>query len=282
MKQIWLKVFSITMILAMVLAALPAQKVQAAGGGSGSIDLTTGSAATQNFDTLANTGTTNNLAINAWYVNETGSSSRNNGQYAAGTGSDNTGDTYSFGAASSTDRAFGGLLSGTLNPTIGAQFTNNTGSIITSLDISYVGEMWRAGVTNRGAADRLDFQLSTNATSLATGTWVDYNPLDYNSSNINTAAGALNGNAAGNQTAVNFSITGLSIPNGGNFWIRWLDSDISSSDDGLAVDNFSITANTSATLPNLTITDVSANEGNAGTTSFDFVVNFPHQPERAA
>jgi hypothetical protein len=219
-----------------------ARPALAAGGGSGSISLTTlGTAYTQNFDTLANTGTTNNLTINGWFLDETGSSTRNNGQYAAGTGSDNTGDAYSFGASGSAERAFGGLLSGTLNPTIGAQFTNNTGFTVTALDISYIGEMWRAGVTNRGAADRLDFQLSTNATSLTTGTWVDYNSLDFNSSNTNTTAGALNGNSAPNQTPLSFSITGLSIPNGSTFWIRWRDFDISSSDDGLAVDSFSLT-----------------------------------------
>ena len=133
--------------------------------------------------------------------------------------------------------------------------------------------MWRAGVTNRNAADRLDFQLSTNATSLTTGTWVDYNSLDYNSSNINATAGALDGNTSGNQTSVSFSITGLNIPNGASFWILWSDSDIApGADDGLAADNFSITPNTSVALPNLTITDVSANEGNVGTTSFDFTV----------
>ena len=76
------------------------------------------------------------------------------------------------------------VLSGTLNPTVGAQFTNNTGSTVTSLDVSYMGEMWRAGVTSRNAADRLDFQLSSDATSLTTGTWVDYNSLDFNSPNI--------------------------------------------------------------------------------------------------
>ena len=53
-----------------------------------------------------------------------------------------------------------------------------------------------------------------------------------------------------------------------------VNSDLSpGSDDGLAVDDFSITPNGSVALPNLTITDVSASEGNAGTTSFDFVVN---------
>jgi predicted extracellular nuclease len=243
MNKSLFKAFSVTTILALMLMTLPMQSAGALGGGSGSISLTTlGTAYTQDFNTLANTGTTNNLTINGWYLNETGSSGSNNGQYAAGTGSGTAGDVYSFGAAASTERAFGTLFSGTLTPTIGAQFTNNTGSTVTSLDISYIGEMWRAGVTNRNAADRLDFQLSTNATSLTTGTWVDNNNLDYNSSNINATAGALNGNSSGNQTPVSFSITGLSIPNGTSFWIRWNDFDISpGADDGLAVDTFSLT-----------------------------------------
>jgi predicted extracellular nuclease len=219
------------------------QNAQALGGGSGSISLTTlGSPSTQNFDALANTGSTNNLTINGWYLNETGTSTANNGQYQAGTGSGTGGDVYSFGAASSTERALGTLFSGTLTPTIGAQFTNNTGDTVTSLDISYIGEMWRAGVTNRGAADRLDFQLSTNATSLTTGTWVNYDSLDLNSPNTLATAGALNGNSATNQTALSFSITGLSIPNGSSFWVRWNEFDISpGADDGLAIDTFSIT-----------------------------------------
>jgi uncharacterized protein len=243
MNKSLFKVFSLITILALMLMALPMQGAQALGGGSGTISLPTlGSAYTQNFDTLANTGSTNNLTINGWYLNETGSSSANNGQYNAGTGSGTGGDVYSFGAAASTERAFGTLFSGTLTPTIGAQFTNNTGDTVTSLDISYIGEMWRAGVTNRNAADRLDFQLSTDATSLTTGTWVDYNSLDFNSPNINATAGALNGNSSGNQTAVSFSITGLSIPNGASFWIRWNEFDIApGADDGLAVDTFSIT-----------------------------------------
>ncbi len=265
MKRYLFKVFSAFAVLALMLAALPMQSAQALGGGSGSISLTTlGSAYTQNFDILANTGTTNNLTVNGWYLDETGSSTRNNGQYAAGGGSDNTGDTYSFGALYDTERAFGGLLSSTLNPTIGAQFTNNTGATITSLDISYIGEMWRAGVANRGAADRLDFQLSTTATSLTTGSWVDYNSLDYNSSNINTTLGAVRGNAPGNQTAISFSITDLSIPNGASFWIRWLDFNISNSDDGLAVDDFSLTAQGI-----VAISDPKINEFSASTTGTD-------------
>jgi len=246
------KVFSVMMIVALMLLGMPMQTAVALGGGSGSISLTTlGSAYTQNFDTLANTGTTNNITvINGWFLEEGNvTATANNGLYAAGTGSSNTGDTYSFGASGSSERAFGGLLSGSVTPTIGAQFTNNTGSTITTLDISYTGEMWRAGVANRNAADRLDFQLSMNATSLTSGTWTDYDGLDFNSPNINTTAGALSGNSPGNQTSITFSITGLNIPNGSSFWVRWTDFNIANSDDGLAVDDFSLTPKVSDAAP---------------------------------
>jgi len=244
MNKSMFKVFSLITILALMLMAVPMQSARALGGGSGSISLTTlGTAYTQDFNTLANTGTTNNLTINGWFLNETGSSARNNGQYAFSTGSDTSGDVYSFGAALSTERAFGTLFSGTLTPTIGASFTNNTPFVVTSLDVSYIGEMWRLGQNTAGrAADRLDFQLSMNATSIATGTWTDYNSLDFSSPVVAGTVGALNGNSLSNQTPVSFSITGLSIPIGASFWIRWTDFDIApGADDGLAVDTFSLT-----------------------------------------
>ena len=148
------------------------QSVQALGGGSGSVSLTTfGSAYTQNFDTLANTGSTNNLTINGWFLDEGNvTATANNGLYAAGTGSSNTGDTYSFGASASAERAFGGLLSGSVTPTIGVSFTNNTGQTVTTRDVSYIGEMWRVGVTNRGAACSTDRRFGDVASASTTGT----------------------------------------------------------------------------------------------------------------
>ena len=251
------RVFSLALILALVLSGLPVEPAQALGGGSGSISLSAlNTAYTQNFDTLANTGTANNITIiNGWFIDETGSSTRNNGQYAASNGSDTGGDVYSFGATSSAERSFGTLFSGTLTPRIGAQFTNNTSNSITGLDISYIGEMWRAGVASRGAADRLDFQLSTNATSLTTGTWVDYDSLDLNSAVISTTVGQKNGNDPGFQSNISFSITGLGIPAGASFWIRWNDFDIApGADDGLGIDAFSLTPRNVDFAPEVTDT----------------------------
>jgi hypothetical protein len=197
---------------------------------------------TQNFDTLSNVagGTTNNLVIPGWAMTESGGGARDNEQYAVDTGASTTGDTYSYGAAGSTDRALGGLRSGTLIPVFGAAFTNNTGSTITSMLISYFGEQWRVGTANR--ADRLDFQYSLNATDLVTGTWTDVDLLDFNAPTSDTT-GAKDGNAAGNRTSISSTIASLSILNGSTFWIRWNDFDATGADDGLAVDDFSIRVN---------------------------------------
>ncbi|HPG94670.1 MAG TPA: Calx-beta domain-containing protein, partial [Dokdonella sp.] len=237
------------------------------------ISLTTlGAASTQNFDTLSNTAgsTTNNLTIPGWFLTESGGGARDNEQYAVDTGGSNTGDSYSYGAAASTDRALGGLRSGTLIPIFGACLTNNTGATISSLDIAYTGEEWRLGVAGR--TDQLNFEYSTNATDLVTGTWTGVAALNFVTPDTVTV-GAKNGNAAADRTALSTNIGSLAIANGATFWLRWTDIDVSGVDDGLAVDDFSLTPNGSAALPAMTVNDVSLSEGNAGTTTFSFTVS---------
>ncbi|MDX6270432.1 MAG: uncharacterized protein QOD28_1655, partial [Acidobacteriota bacterium] len=218
--------------------------------GTGTVSLTTlGATVTENFDTLVNTAgsTTNTTLPTGWYITETGGGARDNEQYAVDTGGSTTGDIYSYGAAASTDRALGALRSGTLIPIFGAKFTNNTGSTITSLNISYTGEEWRLGTAAR--TDRIDFQISTNATDLSTGTYTDVDALDFTTPNTATA-GAKDGNLAANRTVVTSSISSLSIANGASFFIRWTDLDASGADDGLSVDDFNITAQGSAPVDN--------------------------------
>src|ERR1041384_4772735 len=130
------------------------------------VSLTTmGSAYTQNFDTLSNVAgsTTNNLTIPGWFMTEGGGGARDNEQYAVDTGSSTTGDTYSYGAAGSTERALGHLRSGTLIPLFGAKFTNNTGATVTSLDVSYTGEQWRFGGVHSPDGGRVVFCFRVNA-----------------------------------------------------------------------------------------------------------------------
>ena len=197
-----------------------------------SISITGGLTGPETFDTLPNTGTGSTLP-NGWYFSEVGTAA--NTTYAADDGTLNTGNTYSYGTASTTDRAFGGLQSGSLNPTIGAQLTNNTGATLTDLVVQYTGEQWRLGATGR--VDRLDFQYSTDATSLTTGTWNNVDTLDFTAPVSAGTVGKLDGNVSANRTAINATISGLNIANGATIWVRWNDFNPSGSDDGLAIDD---------------------------------------------
>ncbi len=213
---------------------------------------TSGGAYTQDFNTLPATGTTDSTLPAGWSLKETGSGSPNN-TYAIGTGSSNSGNTYDFGSSSSTDRAFGGIQSNSVNPTIGAGFINNTGATITSLQVAYTCEQWRMGVTSRTVPDTLVFQFSQSATSLSTGTWTEYDSLNGYTTLMSGTIGGLDGNASANRKAVAYTISGLSIGNGTSFFIRWIDGNISNADDGLAVDDFSITPYTTAPTTNPSI-----------------------------
>lgn len=193
---------------------------------------------TQNFNTLKATSGTSTSLPAGWKLLETGSGA--NTSYASNAGATSTGNTYSYGTGTNTERAFGALRSGSLVPVLGVQIRNSTGSTITSITVSYTGEQWRCGATGR--TDRLDFQYSLNATSLSTGTWTDNNTLDFSSLST-TSVGAKDGNAAANRAVKTTTITGLSIANNGLFWLRWNDLDATGADDGLAIDDFSIQLN---------------------------------------
>ena len=134
-------------VVTLLLTALSVTSLLALGGGSGSISLATlGSPYSQNFDTLANTLTTNSLTVNGWYLNETGSSAANNGQYAGGTGSGTGGDVYSFGAAASAERAFGTLFAA-LEP---SSFRNQplTARLFVVSVLASVSKVWVYGLPN--------------------------------------------------------------------------------------------------------------------------------------
>lgn len=200
---------------------------------TGQISLTTmGSPYSQNFNTMAMSGTSTVLPA-GWHFSEIGTGA--NTTYTANNGSSTTGDTYSLGQTSNADRALGGLRSGALNPRYGANFQNNTGATIVNLSIIYTGETWRIGAANR--SDRIEFEYSLNATSLTTGNWIAESALNYE----NPGNGTTGGGSLRHSLTVSHTITGLSIPSGATFWIRWIDFNAAGADDAMGVDQFSIT-----------------------------------------
>lgn len=191
----------------------------------------------QNFNALPAAGSTHaeSALPQGWTFTEAGSSA--NASFGADAGLTTIGNVYSFGPAGSADRAFGELSSSILTATIGAGFTNTTGFVITQISLAYVGEQWRLGAGDANV-DRLEFQVSLNATSLTTGAWTDVDALDFAAPNNQGAAGPKDGNVLPNRTIFPATVINTSpIPHLGTFWIRWTSTDVLGNDDALAIDD---------------------------------------------
>jgi endonuclease G len=220
---------------------------------------TLGTPLTENFDTLAQTGTaitwTDNSTIPGLFTTRP--------TYNTGTGSSNAGALYSFGVAGTnpvTDRALGSVGSGATGTVfLAVKLTNNTGATITSLDVAFAGEQWRNGGATAPAvsvAQAVDFQYQVANAGTITGAntpntgWLDHNLLDFSSPTFGTsAAAALDGNAAANRVAKSSNIS-VSVAPGQEVWLRWLDVDHTGNDHGLAIDDLVITANGIAPVDN--------------------------------
>ena len=187
----------------------------------------------ENFNSLAKTGTSNTLPA-GWLLEESGTNA--NGLYTASNGTANSGDSYSFGVIDEEDRSLGCLQSGSLIPTFGVGFINATPSSFSGLKVTYTGEQWRLGAINR--PDRLDFQISTDATNLSNGTWKDIDSLDLVAPVKAGTVGALNGNLPENKVLITYLIKDLNIEPGQKFYLRWKDFNATGADDALGIEDF--------------------------------------------
>jgi hypothetical protein len=142
-----------------------------------------------------------------------------------GIGTGNTGGFWGFG--SGAEFSLGALPSGSTTPTYTLSFTNNSGSTISSLTLAWNYEQWRYGGSNASGWDCTGTgQLASNST---------LNSKDF--SGIAGSAGTTNGLTTG---VSSFNLTGLSITNGQSFGITWVATNLTGSDNGVAIDDFSI------------------------------------------
>jgi hypothetical protein len=203
---------------------------------------------TQNFDTLANTGTGNpwldNTTLAGWYANRI--------LYIASPGSSTTAGLHSLGATASTERALGSVASVSATPVLwGVRLQNNTGLQITSIDLSFVGEQWRDAAT---ASQTLTFAYrvsDTPITDIATGTYTANTAFDFASPTF-VNSGAIDGNAAANRLAINGTLV-VALDPGDEIMLRWSDFDSPSADHGLAIDDFSVTPHATTTAANVSL-----------------------------
>lgn len=203
---------------------------------------------TQDFNTLDTNGSAQTNMPTGWSFHEwngTGTTTT----YRAGSGSVNSGDTYSFGAQGSPERALGSLGSGSVGKiNYGATFVNNTGVAINSMNITFKSEQWRVGDTNSVNVDTVRFYYSTSAsvTDTTFTAWTEVTGLMMTS--IITSASSTSGNALnGNTTSVvKTAVVNINVPAGSNLVLRWYDYNSAGSDDGLAVDSLTAVFTTSA------------------------------------
>lgn len=236
--------------------------------GWGQISITSmGTPVTQNFDAMLGTSATAALTTNQWRAASnivaatwTAANLTATTQLGGTLAAVSTGGCYNYGdgaAATATDRALGFLSSGTtpwpgtsttpLN--IYAQFINSTGSIITQLSGSFDIEKYRNGTNAAGWSINFFYSLDgTNWTAVSSG-------------NQSFAADANNSavNPAGSYPKT-FTITGLTITNSSNFYLRWAyfvtTGTTATNAQGLGIDNLSISASGAVTAPTTQAHDI--------------------------
>jgi hypothetical protein len=245
---------------------------------------------TQNFNSLVSTGTGAYETLpEGWGIYEIGSSSAIDGKYAVNNGSNNAGNTYSYGTTNSTDRALGSIASNTARGSFGVILFNETDDVINTINFSYVGEQWRYGGNSttvaRNTQDSLRFSYSLNAEGLKDSTawtWLTLPSANFKSPKYNILAinVVLDGNDPANREQINVTLENLNLQPGKSIILRWTDINIAFNDDALAIDDFVL--NTPGLLPGVLISGSdltgSGSSGGGGTTTNTGTFNyfFPH------
>lgn len=211
---------------------------------------------TQNFDTLPSSGTftltgagpiafdtapLNAMELGGWHLAKFGGTGAN-ALFNVSTGSSNTGSAFSFGASGvnpATERSLGTISSGTTISRFGLVLVNTTGRTITQFTLSYIGEEWRNG--GNTATQDLVFEYGIGASDINTGTFTAVSALKFTSPTVGSTAGALDGNANANRTAISGTVTGLTWSAGQTLVLRWSDANDGGNDHALAIDDFSFT-----------------------------------------
>jgi hypothetical protein len=198
---------------------------------------------TENFNTIGSSDAA--TLPSGWRVSsqtEFSSGTTQTTQSAGTTGSGklysgSTGGTYNFANginSTSTDRAVGFLSSESYSSTrnLFVQLQNNTAALITTLSISYDIEKYRSGKR----AFTIGFYSSSDGLI-----WTSH-------SDVLQSYASDSGNSTvfdpPSSISKNITISGVSIADGANFYLRWAYTGEggNSNGQGLGIDNFSITA----------------------------------------
>ena len=154
---------------------------------------------------------------------------------AANSGSPTAGGAYNWATTAGTDRAIGFMTDGTYTGpnSIMAFYRNTTGATVTSVTVSFAIERYRINTSSFS----LSFFSSTDGAA-----WTARTAGDIGTSVFATGAGAY---TFGLPQIIyrTVTITGLSILNNGDFYLRWIFTNTGNTNaQGLALDNVSLYA----------------------------------------
>ena len=244
----------------------------------------------QDFNTLANTGTTapwvNDSTLAGWSLfNKDGAAIA---QIAVGSGAGTGGSFYSFGADAS-DRALGVLASsgtyfgspgsGAVAGWIALALVNNTGAAIDALNLRFNGEQWRNGGSTAGQSMALEWGLGNSFDAVQT-----WNPAGdlfgwaapVSGGTAGAVVGNTQGGGGGRVPQVGGDMHGLDWGTGQTLWLRWVQKRTASgSSNGLAIDDVVIkTAGPDTAAPTLQSSVPAGNATGVATTTSSFTLTF--------
>ncbi len=209
----------------------------------------------QNFDGLPHSGTYSLvgkgphalsaapiLASNSlgWQCMQVAGTSANC-NFLIGTGSSTSQGTYSVGSLNSSERALGTLASGAGISSIGVIFTNSSDQLLNNITISFNAEQWRKG----GSGNRNTWLCKYKTGSFEQNNAGDLDllpSLNFSSVQYSTGAATLNGNLPLNQALIHQTLSITDWKPGEQLILRWDDADETGSDDLMAIDQFSFSA----------------------------------------
>lgn len=156
---------------------------------------------------------------------------------AASSGSPTTGGAYNWATTAGTDRAIGFMTDGSYaSPnSVMAFYRNTTGSTVTTITVLFAIERYRVNTSTSS----LSFFSSTDGSA-----WTARAAGDISAGVFTTGASTYNFTSP--QTIYKtVTITGLSIANNGDFYLRWVFTNTGSTNSqGLALDDVSLFAGT--------------------------------------
>jgi hypothetical protein len=203
---------------------------------------------TQNFNGLisaGNAGWTDNSTLAGWSSDES--------QIYAGNGllADVLASHLVSYGTTAGDRALGsntGLLGDVI---FGFHLVNNTGTTMTGFTLSYTAEQWSratGGALGIGLLDTASVQYSLTAGDVDGGLATGYTTIpaaSYTTPSLLSATllgSNLDGNAVANRQFISATVTGLSLADGDDLWVRWTRASVLNIGAGIAIDDLTFTA----------------------------------------